>query len=140
MGLQREVYGRCRQVDLVVSVYNRADDGICRCGMRGYDADVAAHDFKVGKVALQCAVFAGNKAFGTNSDENLLVFNVGYVHNGILADVKYTIFYAAVKYVNGGRTKELCNEQVGGIVVNFLGNYYEYFDWMFGSYRGYCFD
>ena len=121
MGLQAETNGLCRQVDLVVCVHDGTNQRILGCHMGRNHAHITTHDLQVGQLALQSAGGIYFEALGTDTHDHILVSHTGYIQNSVLAQDQLAIGNLAIEHVDGRSTQELCNEQVTGIVIDFLG-------------------
>ena len=112
---------RCRRyVHFVVCVDDRADQGIQRSCVTRNDAHVAPHDLHVRHFANKRAVFVELESFGTDRHRHCAVVYALDVEYDVFADVELAAFYATREYVDGGRTEEFRNEEVGGIVLDIL--------------------
>ena len=121
MRLERIFYlGSCC-VNVSVCVDYRTDNGIERIIVGRNDAYVSTHYLNTADLTSERSVVIKNEALGTDTYGNLAVINTGSVKNCTLAYEELATLNLALKYVDGGSTTELSNEEVNGIILNLLG-------------------
>ena len=116
MGLEVEADRSGGHIHLIVCIHNGTDHGVEGVCMGGNDAYIAAHDLHIAQLALESTIIAQLKAFGTDTNEDLLICNAGNIQNSSITEAELAILHSAFQHIDGGCTQELCNEQIAGII------------------------
>ena len=117
VGLEVVANGCRCGVDSAIAVNDGANSGVNRCSVCCNNACVTTHDLKVRELAGHATVLIGNEALGTNTNGYGLIGYAFNVENVFVTNVELAALNLAVEYVNGRSTQELCNEQIGGVVM-----------------------
>ena len=108
-------------VDVCIGVDDRTDYGVMGALVSRNNAYVTTHYLNTAYLTGKRTVVVEVEALGTDTNGNVTIVDTGDVENCALANVKLAALNLTVKYVDRRSSKELRNEEVGGIVINILG-------------------